>query len=681
MQSNFKTVLTAALGNAATDLNIYLDTMPTNSTGYLVIDPEGSAYELIYYESKTTTYVTCPASNGRGLSLTATTRTGVSANIKVHGAGKKVILSPDHYLLNDKASKAGDTFTGAVDFSGASSTLRLPNLTTTERNALTATLGMKIYNTTTGEEQTYIGGSWIVMAAGGTFPDASTTVAGKVEEATAAETIAGTAAGATLARLFVNPSGLMNAAVSTVASAGAADAAKFVRTGADGFIDQTMLPNLKVEAGGGITNGASGLALTNPDSLSLTAGENIDGSATPKAVFISPGTTAADTFPLQVQETEADVDADIWGVNYGAETFTTGTYQTVLTQIDLLLMKVTAGSVSGNINVNIYAVDGSHKPTGVSLGNKTYTANDVAATYLRWVSFTFASPITVIPATEYAIRMTVTSGDGSNYIEWQVGSGNCYAGGVPWTSADAGSTWSAGANDFAFRAWGYEPQTAGRVYMSDSDEPFRGGVDGFVTSNTAAGAVAVVAFRGKLTTSGLTAGAIHYVSSTPGVLTATAGGRKVGRATSTTELDIDFAGGFVEKTVLTSPCLGEAVTTPLVYEDVFNCGFKPSRVELEIALLATGGGGADGRQYAFNGRYVSSLYGIGRWDALVASAGVQHGRSSLVSAASSYVAKDTAASEIVTVGEIVLTNTGLYCTTTLAGTSTGTSSIQAIFYR
>ena len=75
-----------------------------------------------------------------------------------------------------------------------------------------------------------------------------------------------------------------------------------------------------------------------------------------------------------------------------------------------------------------------------------------------------------------------------DYIEWQQGNGNTYADGQAWRSGDAGSTWSAEGDDFAFRVWSYEAQVAGRLYQSEKDQPFRGGVDGFVTSDTSEGA-------------------------------------------------------------------------------------------------------------------------------------------------------------------------------------------------
>jgi len=49
---------------------------------------------------------------------------------------------------------------------------------------------MVVYNSTTGELNQYISGAWSAVAAGSTQANSSTTVAGKVETATSAESLA-----------------------------------------------------------------------------------------------------------------------------------------------------------------------------------------------------------------------------------------------------------------------------------------------------------------------------------------------------------------------------------------------------------------------------------------------------------------------------------------------------------
>lgn len=82
--------------------------------------------------------------------------------------------------------------------------MRLKSLTTAQRDALTPANGDKIYNSTTGTEQTYYGGQWN-DAGTNTTPNASTTVAGKVEQSTPAQTTNGDILGETGAPLFSTP--------------------------------------------------------------------------------------------------------------------------------------------------------------------------------------------------------------------------------------------------------------------------------------------------------------------------------------------------------------------------------------------------------------------------------------------------------------------------------------------
>jgi len=117
-----------------------------------------------------------------------------------------------HDQLPDKLEDT--TYIGALsapDISFTNTTtggLKVKSLTTVQRDALTPANGHIIYNTTDGEFQIRQGGAWSTMASGSTQADASTTIAGKVEIATSAESIAGTDTGGTGAKLVVLPSDL-----------------------------------------------------------------------------------------------------------------------------------------------------------------------------------------------------------------------------------------------------------------------------------------------------------------------------------------------------------------------------------------------------------------------------------------------------------------------------------------
>lgn len=95
------------------------------------------------------------------------------------------------------------TFADDINFSGTTKAgLTIKSLTQAQINALTPVVGYKVFNTDTGTVQTYYSGVWNDEGTS-TTPNASTTVAGKVEMATQGEVNAGTSTGGTGAKLVV----------------------------------------------------------------------------------------------------------------------------------------------------------------------------------------------------------------------------------------------------------------------------------------------------------------------------------------------------------------------------------------------------------------------------------------------------------------------------------------------
>lgn len=126
-------------------------------------------------------------------------------------SGTKVELVWSHNAGGNAALKdQANAFAGPITFTGTDHAgVKHNTLTTSQRDALGAVDdGFVIKNSTTGTMQMRLGGAWIDIGDEGTV-NASTTVAGKVEEATVAEVGAGTAAGGTGARLFINPSAVV----------------------------------------------------------------------------------------------------------------------------------------------------------------------------------------------------------------------------------------------------------------------------------------------------------------------------------------------------------------------------------------------------------------------------------------------------------------------------------------
>ena len=164
--------------------------------------------EITDYDSTANTLTVSNVTLLKGLGINST------APASSHATGSKVIISDNYQFwadiqtaINSKLDDTGGTMTGLLQFSGTTHAgIKLLSLTTVQRDALSASNGMIIYNSTTGELNQYIGGAWSAVAAGSTQPTASTTVAGKVEIATSAQSIAGTDTGETGALLDVLPS-------------------------------------------------------------------------------------------------------------------------------------------------------------------------------------------------------------------------------------------------------------------------------------------------------------------------------------------------------------------------------------------------------------------------------------------------------------------------------------------
>jgi len=201
---------------------------------------------------------------------------GDSYSAKSHVIGARVIITDNYQVWTEvdaRLIRAGDTMTGRLKFSGTNATVQPPAFanTTLRDAAITVPLDGDLctvagdlyhYNATTVQ--------WELVDTGTPTPNASTTVAGKVEEATVAQLGAGTAAGETGARLFINPSSFVKT------SSGAGDENKGAVLGADGKFATGFIPSIST------------------DSMvhSTPAGEATDGTTTPQAVYISDGTNS-----------------------------------------------------------------------------------------------------------------------------------------------------------------------------------------------------------------------------------------------------------------------------------------------------------------------------------------------------------------------------------------------------
>ena len=134
-----------------------------------------------------------------------------------------------------------------------------------------------------------------------------------------------------------------------------------------------------------------------------------------------------------------------YGVNWGAQTFTAGMSGN-LTSCTINIKK--QGNPAGNMTVGLYATN-SNLPTGAVLATKSLVADSLTTSYAD-TSFVFASPYALTSGTVYALVLSATSGDASNYVLWQYNVSDGYAGGRRADSTNSGSTWPSYGGDARF---------------------------------------------------------------------------------------------------------------------------------------------------------------------------------------------------------------------------------------
>lgn len=307
-ESNLIGTLYAPITSSATSIQVqFVDKVtgqartPSSTTKLFVIDKGSESapnpnYEIVLASSHSTTSgITTLTGCTRGLDFLGYSLAAVTANQKTHAAGAVIGCVDVHYLWNTiiatlkgvgdtiivptfatEASLASDvpsptdgmavyvTALNSFLFRNNSKWWGTPILVFADATARDASItspsnGMQVYLIAEGKYTDYTAGSWADRASG-TTPNMSLTVAGKGEEATAAEIIANTQTGGTGADLIVNPKYLSDASVTT--SAGVGDAAKYVRANASGLIDSTLLTGVTITTNQIIYSGTAGETLS-----------------------------------------------------------------------------------------------------------------------------------------------------------------------------------------------------------------------------------------------------------------------------------------------------------------------------------------------------------------------------------------------------------------------------------
>lgn len=258
----------------------------------------------------------------------------------------------------------------------------------------------------------------------------------------------------------------------------------------------------------------------------LTVGEDIDGSSTPQASIIGTGLE----FLKETVDTETTTE-NIHGVNIASQKITTSSLIKSISAISFKLKSST--SYPSSIDVSIRADDGSGKPTGANLVSKSVSvAMTTTATFFK---FTFASPLSVSPNTDYHILVTGVTGLSDDVVT----KANAAGQGTN-KSTDSGSTWNAINGKLDYKLYQINTEV-GKVYKSNAslDNEKVNNFIGFIIDNVTNGNTGNIVLGGILGGfTGLTIGSVYYLQNTAGTIGISAGtvSKKIGIAISTTQL-------------------------------------------------------------------------------------------------------------------------------------------------
>jgi len=376
--------------------------------------------------------------------------------------------------------------------------------------------------------------------------NASETVRGCSELATAAEAASSTSIGSTGARLVLpasmasstggvatttlpitNTSGKLNANFGGAASSLATlDANSLVVQNPANATSTATAGKIPIADSNGLIN--TWTTRTNLQN-SFVAGEDITAG---QPVYIA---RALGQY-LVASSTTGTTQDNSGGANWNAQTFTSSANASSVTAVTFYLSG-NGGSISGTMTVSVRAVSGG-LPTGSDLGGTctgTYTSIPNATTQTA-VTATCVTPIAINPSTSYAVvvRISTSAGNASIYRSNTAGQGAS-------NSSNSGSSWSAINGPMNYIIW--EGRTAGRIYKTSAavNNDAANNFIGFANTNITSSTSGLVDTNGLSTVlSGLTAGTQYYLGDTAGTVSSTAGtvSRKIGISASSTAMFI-----------------------------------------------------------------------------------------------------------------------------------------------
>lgn len=218
LQNFYKAVITTAWATGTG--NRYVSILPTPTSGTLVINPsDTSKREIIDYSATGTdsggNYITVSA-RGVGGTTEQTHAVGESVRMNITAEMYAAVQTELDLKVDDSQIDTDGTLAANSDTKVASQkatkTYTMPLTYLDTDVTLAANSDTKVAS----QKATKAYADALAIAGA---PNASTTAKGIVEEATQAEIIAGTAAGSTAARLFINPSTFVTALPSFIGAA------------------------------------------------------------------------------------------------------------------------------------------------------------------------------------------------------------------------------------------------------------------------------------------------------------------------------------------------------------------------------------------------------------------------------------------------------------------------------
>lgn len=528
-QDNYKTTLTNKLSTTGLTVEVkdVPSYLPTTTETFAIINGGKSNAECVIIEDYDATNKTITIkAGGRGQSL----KKGVAGTAYEHVSGSSLIISDNFGFWEDiqeAINSKNDSLGNKADVY-ANATARDEAITSPDN-------GMQVYLTDTGKFYDYTAGSWVERESGGTFANASETVAGKVEIATTEEVLAGTGTGGTGAKLSISPDN--GAITATAQTAGG----YIPKTNSSGVVSKELIEGLK---GTGATVTSANLdTLTDgsvADSLhthsalgviTATAGEDIDGSTTPKACFISSGDVDVST-EITVENTSSGGTYVLNNTTKRlSQSITVG--DTVFGLKDLTVYWQRFGASSTlNLRLEIFASDSNDKPTGSALQTINVTTSGPGS------GSSVFTGVLLLPNTKYCFVISSAAADGTNYYNIFTDLVGGYADGKFHYSEDGGANYVLSATDLKFTFIGYGGYEEGKIYMSKSDNVYRNFFDFFISEAVTKGNSITFEDKKKVSGfSGLTPNKFYEISSTNGGVTATTINNMF-VASSSTELNV-----------------------------------------------------------------------------------------------------------------------------------------------